>query len=145
MPKSYEERKAAWAEKMKARMASREQAMKVRSEDRLPPGQHLTTGFPVLDLGIKPKIATADWSLELAGLAENPTNLDWESLNALPQTTDTSDFHCVTTWSKFNCEWGRCRVHGTAGSGQADRRGRLRALHRLRRLHHQHPGRRPLR
>ena len=102
MPRSYEERKAAWAEKMKARLAGRP---KIRSEDRLPPGQHLTTGFPVLDLGIKPKIATADWSLEICGLVENPTTLDWDGLSALPQTQDTSDFHCVTTWSKFNCDW----------------------------------------
>ena len=106
MPKSYEDRKSAWAEKMKARMASRAQAMKVRSEDRLPPGQHLTTGFPVLDLGIKPKIPTGEWSLELGGAVENATTLDWDALGALPQCRDTSDFHCVTTWSKFNCDWG---------------------------------------
>ncbi len=106
MSKSYEDRKSAWAEKMKARMASRAQAMRIRSEDRLPPGQHLTTGFPVLDLGIKPKIPTGEWSLELGGAVENATTLDWDALGALPQSQDTSDFHCVTTWSKFNCDWG---------------------------------------
>ena len=104
MPKSYEERKAAWAEKMKAKQAA-SPSLSTRSEDRLPPGQHLTTGFPVLDLGIKPKIPTTEWSLELTGCIENETTLDWDSLNALPQTKDTSDFHCVTTWSKFNCDW----------------------------------------
>ena len=80
MPKSYEERKAAWAEKMKASMASRAQAMKTRSEDRLPPGQHLTTGFPVLDLGIKPQIPTETWSIELTGLVENEITLNWDAL-----------------------------------------------------------------
>ncbi|MFT4547559.1 MAG: DMSO/TMAO reductase YedYZ molybdopterin-dependent catalytic subunit [Verrucomicrobiales bacterium] len=104
MPKSYEERKAAWAEKMKAKQAA-SPSLSTRSSDRLPPGQHLTTGFPVLDLGIKPKIPTSDWSLALTGQVEYETTLDWPSLNALPQTNDTSDFHCVTTWSKFDCEW----------------------------------------
>ena len=104
MPKSYEESKAAWAEKMKAKQAA-SPSRSTRSEDRLPPGQHLTTGFPVLDLGIKPKIPTADWSLEICGAIENATTLDWDALNSLPQTSDTSDFHCVTTWSKFDCDW----------------------------------------
>jgi DMSO/TMAO reductase YedYZ molybdopterin-dependent catalytic subunit len=104
MPKSYEERKAAWAEKMKAKQAA-SPSPSTRSDDRLPPGQHLTTGFPVLDLGIKPKIPTIDWSLEISGAIENPSTLDWDALQSLPQTSDTSDFHCVTTWSKFDCDW----------------------------------------
>ena len=44
-----------------------------RSSDRLPPGQHLTQGFPILDLGIKPEIALADWRLEIGGLVEKGT------------------------------------------------------------------------
>ena len=23
----------------------------------------------------------------------------------MPQVTDLSDFHCVTTWSKYDCQW----------------------------------------
>src|SRR5438105_10954483 len=72
---------------------------------RLPPGQHLTQGFPILDLGIKPEIALADWRLEIGGLVENPKMFTWEEFNALPQFEDVSDFHCVTTWSKFDCRW----------------------------------------
>ncbi|MGI9244126.1 MAG: molybdopterin-dependent oxidoreductase [Verrucomicrobiales bacterium] len=102
MAKSYEERKAAWAEKMRAKLSGRPE---VRSADRLPPGQHLTTGFPVLDLGIKPKISPDDWVLDLCGEVESPTTLTWDALSQLPQTSDTSDFHCVTTWTKFDCEW----------------------------------------
>ncbi len=33
------------------------------------------------------------------------TNVHWEQFNALPQFEDVSDFHCVTTWSKFDCRW----------------------------------------
>jgi DMSO/TMAO reductase YedYZ molybdopterin-dependent catalytic subunit len=98
---SFVERKERFARKMagKARRT-------VRSEDRLPPGQHLTTGFPVLDLGTQPEIDLSDWRLEIGGLIENPTALTWEQLNALPQFEDVSDFHCVTTWSKFDVRWG---------------------------------------
>ena len=55
------------------------------------------TGFPILDLGIKPEIALKDWRLEIGGLVENPKTFTWEEFNALPQFEDVSDFHCVTT------------------------------------------------
>ena len=77
----------------------------VRSQDRLPPGQHLTPGFPVLDLGLRPEISSGEWRLEIGGLVENPQTLTWEEFNALPQFEDVSDFHCVTTWTKFDCRW----------------------------------------
>ena len=31
--------------------------------------------------------------------------LNWEQFMALPQFTDVSDFHCVTTWSQFDMEF----------------------------------------
>ena len=76
-----------------------------RSHDRLPPGQHLTTGFPVLDLGIQPEIPPGQWRLEVGGLVENPKSFSWEEFSCLPQFEDVSDFHCVTTWSKFDVRW----------------------------------------
>ncbi len=95
--------KQQWAEKQKARgVVARAEAAK----DRLPPGQKLTTGFPVLDLGVQPEIATTEWKLKLDGLVEKPQTLTWEQFHALPQVEDVSDFHCVTTWSKYDCRWG---------------------------------------
>jgi DMSO/TMAO reductase YedYZ molybdopterin-dependent catalytic subunit len=38
-------------------------------------------------------------------LVEHPTVLSWADFNALPQVSDVSDFHCVTTWSKYDCRW----------------------------------------
>jgi len=99
----YIEAKQKWAEKQKARGIV---ARNVASTDRLPPGQKLTTGFPVLDLGVQPEIALSEWKLTLGGLVENPTALSWDDFNALPQVDDVSDFHCVTTWSKYDCRWG---------------------------------------
>ena len=94
------DRKERWARKMAGKAHP-----VVRSTDRLPPGQHLTTGFPVLDLGIQPVVPLEKWSLEIKGLVENPVSLSWDEFHALPQFADTSDFHCVTTWSKYDCRW----------------------------------------
>ena len=94
--------KQKWAEKQ---LAGGFKPRKTASTDRLPPGQKLTAGFPVLDLGVKPEIPLAEWRLTIDGLVEKPAVLDWAQLNALPQVTDVSDFHCVTTWSKYDCEW----------------------------------------
>jgi len=94
--------KQKWAEKQLARGFK---PRAVAATDRLPPGQKLTTGFPVLDLGVQPEIALQDWTLTVDGLVEKPTVLSWAQFNALPQVTDESDFHCVTTWSKYDCTW----------------------------------------
>jgi DMSO/TMAO reductase YedYZ molybdopterin-dependent catalytic subunit len=95
--------KQKWAEKQKARGVT---ARATASAERLPPGQKLTTGFPVLDLGVQPEIRPEDWRLKIDGLVAAPRTLTWTEFNALPQVEDTSDFHCVTTWSKYDCRWG---------------------------------------
>ncbi len=98
----YIEAKKRWADKQKnAGFAPLEKP----SADRLPPGQHLTKGFPVLDLGIQPDIPLDQWVLKVHGLVSNPMELNWDDFNALPQVEDISDFHCVTTWSKYDCLW----------------------------------------
>ncbi|RME71596.1 MAG: sulfite oxidase-like oxidoreductase [Verrucomicrobia bacterium] len=95
--------KERWAAKQKA---AGFRARETASRDRLPPGQRITTGFPVLDLGVQPEIPLEAWQLEIDGAVENPVKFSWEAFNALPQIEDVSDFHCVTTWSKFDCRWG---------------------------------------
>lgn len=96
-------RKERWAEKMRARGFGQGRP---RSADRLPPGQHVVEKLPVLDLGIHPQVPLSEWRLEICGAAEAPFSLGWEDLLALPQIEDVSDFHCVTTWSKYECRWG---------------------------------------
>jgi DMSO/TMAO reductase YedYZ molybdopterin-dependent catalytic subunit len=102
MNPSILERKERWAQKM----AGKDSRVLERSRERLPPGQHLTTGFPVLDLGIQPEVPLSEWSLELSGEVEGPIKLPWEEFSRLPRFEDISDFHCVTTWSRFDCRWG---------------------------------------
>ena len=69
---------------------------------QLPPKQKVVTKWPVLNLGIQPEIAKKDWSLRVFGEVERPLELDWEAFIALPQVTQESDFHCVTTWSRLD-------------------------------------------
>lgn len=94
--------KQRWAQKQAARSV---RPRPTRAEGRLPPGQKLTAGFPVLDLGVQPEIPRTEWSLTLDGLVERAVALSWDQFNALPQVEDVSDFHCVTTWSRYDCRW----------------------------------------
>lgn len=81
------------------------QVPQARSAARLPPGQKLVNSFPVLDLGVRQNIPLEQWELKIHGKVENPVTLKWEQFLALPQFKDTSDFHCVTTWSQYDMEW----------------------------------------
>jgi DMSO/TMAO reductase YedYZ molybdopterin-dependent catalytic subunit len=76
-----------------------------RSDERLPPGQHWTSGFPVLDLGIHPKVGSDEWRLELSGHLERSLALRWAEVASMPTSEFTADFHCVTTWSVKDCKW----------------------------------------
>jgi DMSO/TMAO reductase YedYZ molybdopterin-dependent catalytic subunit len=73
--------------------------------DRLPPGQHLTDGWPVLDLGTQPEVSLERWHLTVDGLVGTPVSLDWAAFMALPQSRVRSDIHCVTTWSRYDNDW----------------------------------------
>jgi DMSO/TMAO reductase YedYZ molybdopterin-dependent catalytic subunit len=81
---------------------------------RLPVGQRAVPNWPVLDLGDVPDISLSSWRLEIAGDVENPVTLTWDDFMALPQTDDISDFHCVTTWSRFDNHWRGVRMRDLA-------------------------------
>lgn len=72
---------------------------------RLPPGQRLTEGWPVLHYGSIPRIDLDEWRLQIFGLVEEERTLTWEEFMALPQSQSRNDIHCVTTWSKFDNDW----------------------------------------
>lgn len=72
---------------------------------QVPVGQIVTQKWPVLDLGVKPKVDRASWSLTIDGAVEHPIVLRFADLLALEQVEDVSDFHCVTTWSKLDMQW----------------------------------------
>ncbi len=93
-------RKERWARKMAGKGST-----VPRSEDRLPPGQHLVNDFPVLDLGIRPQVTLENWRLKIHGAVENPVDLSWVEFGQLEQFKDVCDFHCVTTWSLYDMEF----------------------------------------
>jgi DMSO/TMAO reductase YedYZ molybdopterin-dependent catalytic subunit len=72
---------------------------------KLPVGQHSVKNWPVLDLGDLPNVPLEKWRLEVGGLVENPVTLSWDDFLALPQADDVSDFHCVTTWTRYDNHW----------------------------------------
>lgn len=77
--------------------------------DRVPPGQRLASGFPVLTYGDTPQVDRADWQFRVWGLAQEKT-FSWDDFMALPQSEFTADFHCVTTWSKLDVQWVGVKV-----------------------------------
>jgi DMSO/TMAO reductase YedYZ molybdopterin-dependent catalytic subunit len=81
---------------------------------KLPVGQHAVTNWPVLDLGEQPDVDTRTWKLDIGGLVENPLTLTWDQFLALPQAEDVSDFHCVTSWSRYDNHWRGVRFKTVA-------------------------------
>ena len=81
---------------------------KVKQDDegrKAPPGQYVTTKFPVLSFGQTPEIDLAAWRLRVFGLVEREVVLDWRQLTALPKVTVDAEFHCVTQWSRLDNTW----------------------------------------
>lgn len=98
-------KKEAWAE-AKRGMSEEGVPPDLRTRhNRLPPGQHPTKGWPVLDLGVHPTIVLTDWTLAIGGLVEQTVLWSWPQFLAQPHVRSTSDFHCVTTWSTFDNRW----------------------------------------
>ncbi|HBQ97158.1 MULTISPECIES: sulfite oxidase-like oxidoreductase [unclassified Roseofilum] len=78
-------------------------------QDRTPPGQHLSKGFPVLTYGETPEVTADAWQLKVWGLAKE-VSFTFSDLMAMPQHDFTKDFHCVTHWSKLDVQWRGVRV-----------------------------------
>jgi DMSO/TMAO reductase YedYZ molybdopterin-dependent catalytic subunit len=80
---------------------------KIDREDlpRVPPGQFVTNGWPVLHYGEVPRFDPQTWDFKVWGLVEAPLRLDYEAFRALPTTALVTDIHCVTRWSKLGQSW----------------------------------------
>lgn len=71
---------------------------------KVPEGQSVTDRFPVLTYGPTPSVSKEELELKVFGLATEKV-FSWDDLLALPKTTLTQDFHCVTHWSKLDVTW----------------------------------------
>lgn len=90
---------------MAADSERKQQEQARRLDGRLPPGQALTLKWPVLHEGSIPRFDPERWDLSVGGLVAHPLRLSWVEFQALPRQRVKADFHCVTTWSKFDNEW----------------------------------------
>ncbi|WP_420831458.1 sulfite oxidase-like oxidoreductase [Paenibacillus sacheonensis] len=78
----------------------------IPNETRVPPGQRLTNGFPVLHHGEVPYYNDmSKWNLKVFGLVAEEKVLSYKEVMQLPRRTFNNDIHCVTTWSKLDNEW----------------------------------------
>ncbi len=72
---------------------------------RTPPGQYLTTDFPVLSAGPTPRTALDRWSFSIEGLVRERVSWTWDEFLALPSREWTVDISCVTKWTKVDMHW----------------------------------------
>jgi len=72
---------------------------------RIPPGQYLETGFPVLSAGPTPHTPLEDWTFEVGGALDAPRRWPWAQFVELPAQEITVDIHCVTKWTKLDTTW----------------------------------------
>lgn len=84
------------------------------NDERIPPGQHLTRGWPVLHEGPIPRFDPATWRFRCFGLVEREIEWTWDEFTSFPRTQLTSDFHCVTAWSKLDNTWEGVSIHTVA-------------------------------
>jgi DMSO/TMAO reductase YedYZ molybdopterin-dependent catalytic subunit len=73
-------------------------------QQRTPPGQTLTAKWPVLHYGNVPQVNPyrPDWRLKIFGQCENPFELTYPEIRALPAVDVVCDMHCVTHWSRLD-------------------------------------------
>ncbi len=88
--------------------------------NRVPPGQYVTSDFPVLSAGPTPRTSLEKWSFEINGLVRQPVRWSWAEFKLLPSQHYTVDIHCVTKWSKLDTQWEGVSVDTLLESVQAD-------------------------
>ena len=75
------------------------------TQERVPPGQRVVRGWPVLHEGRIPRFDPPTWNLRIDGACRSEVELSYDELKALGPVQSTSDFHCVTGWSKLDNTW----------------------------------------
>lgn len=80
------------------------------AQARVPPGQRVTRGWPVLHEGPIPRFDRSAWRLKVTGLVESPVEITYDELQGMDVVEMRSDFHCVTGWSKLDNVWRGVRA-----------------------------------
>jgi DMSO/TMAO reductase YedYZ molybdopterin-dependent catalytic subunit len=79
-----------------------------REKPRLPPGQYISRGRPVIHYGRVPQFRPERWTFLVFGATASgeERTFGWPEFSALPRVTVVADFHCVTKFSTMGNEWG---------------------------------------
>jgi DMSO/TMAO reductase YedYZ molybdopterin-dependent catalytic subunit len=72
---------------------------------KLPPGQYLTTDFPVLSAGPTPRVSLDKWEFTINDGTDVLRQWNWKAFRELPTENIPVDLHCVTRWSKLGTHW----------------------------------------
>ncbi|WP_202638330.1 molybdopterin-dependent oxidoreductase [Bailinhaonella thermotolerans] len=76
-------------------------------ENRLPPGQYVPRGRPVIHYGRVPRFREETWDLRITGATASGKEhrFTWPEFRELPAKTVLADFHCVTKFSIMGNLW----------------------------------------
>lgn len=88
-----------------SRQARRDREREAREAGRLPPGQALTEGWPVLSMLSPRQVSLDRWRFRVSGLVKTPLELTYAQFLDLPHVEVQSDIHCVTRWSRLDNLW----------------------------------------
>ena len=99
------------------------------SAGRMPPGQYLTDGFPVLSAGATPQVPLDTWEFTVTGLVKAPIRWSWQEFTALPSRDWTVDISCVTTWTKLDTRWHGVSLDDVLGAAEIEPRARFITAH----------------
>jgi DMSO/TMAO reductase YedYZ molybdopterin-dependent catalytic subunit len=72
---------------------------------RIPPGQYVVDGFPVLSAGPTPRVPLDQWTFTIRSGGADKRTWSWDEFLALPSETIHTDIHCVTKWTKLDTDW----------------------------------------
>jgi DMSO/TMAO reductase YedYZ molybdopterin-dependent catalytic subunit len=81
------------------------QSPDIKRANRVPPGQRVTDGWPVLHYGVVPRISAEDWRLRIYGAVEKERSLSFAEFLSHRRSRVLSDVHCVTGWSRLDNLW----------------------------------------
>ena len=72
---------------------------------RLPPGQYIPRGWPVLHYGPVPAFRPEAWDFHVFGACAREVVWSWPEVCALPRVDVEADLHCVTKFSMIANRW----------------------------------------
>jgi DMSO/TMAO reductase YedYZ molybdopterin-dependent catalytic subunit len=92
----------------------------VADPSRVPPGQYVESGFPVLSAGPTPHTDLSEWTFRIDGAVEHEVSWTWPEFVNLESEIVTVDIHCVTKWSKLDTTWRAVSLDALLGVAESE-------------------------